>query len=345
VNHLSVKGRRVTIVGNCGGTNIGGSFERAARIAGLDFQVIEPRQAMEAPAWLRRFNWYFRGKRPTWLNSFSNQVVQSCARHKSEVVVVTGISGLNADALKQLSKAGVRVANYLTDDPWNRWHRAPWFLKALPEYFAVFSPRRANLRDLEDVGCRRASYLPFGYDPELHFPEAPSNDERTVLATDVLFVGGADKDRIPVCSAIAESGLSLAIYGDYWDRHAVTQPFYRGYADLAMLRRATAGAAVCLCLTRKANRDGHTMRSYEVPAMKGVALAEATDDHREMFGEEGDCALFFRDTSEMVDKAKWLLAHQEERRQMADRAYARITDGKNTYRDRLETILDICINR
>ncbi len=87
------------------------------------------------------------------------------------------------------------------------------------------------------------------------------------------------------------------------------------------------------------------MRSYEVPAMKGVTLAEATDDHREMFGEESDCVLFFRDTSEMVDKAKWLLVHQREGRQMADRAHARVTGGKNTYRDRLETILDTCLTR
>jgi spore maturation protein CgeB len=338
-------GRRVTIIGNRGGTNIGGSFERAAMQLRLDLQVIESREAMEAPPWLRRFNWHFRGKRPTLLNRFSNQVVESCLRHRSEALVVTGISGPNAAALRQLRRAGIRVGNYLTDDPWNQMHRAPWFFKALPNYFAVFSPRRANLRDLEDVGCRRASYLPFAYDPELHFSEAPSNDERAALATDVLFAGGADKDRIPVCSAIAESGLSLAIYGDYWDRHAVTQPFYRGYADLAMLRRATAGAAVCLCLTRKANRDGHTMRSYEIPAMRSVILAEETDDHREMFGDEGDCALFFRDTSEMADKAKWLLGHQGEGRQMADRAHARITGRKNTYRDRLETILDTCLNR
>jgi len=342
VKETSLRGRRITIVGNRGGTNIGESFERAARVASLDFQVIESRRAMEGPAWLRRFNWHFRAKRPTWLNSFSKQVVESCTRHESEVVVVTGISALNADALSKLNRAGIKVANYLTDDPWNPMHRAPWFFKALPNYFAVFSPRHANLDDLRAVGCKRVSYLPFAYDPELHFPEVSSKEECAAFAADVLFVGGADKDRIPVCSAIAESGLSLAIYGDYWDRHAVTQPFYRGYADLAMLRRATAGAAVCLCLTRKANRDGHTMRSYEVPAMQAVILAESTDDHKDMFGEEG--ALYFRDIPEMISKAKWLVAHEAEARQMAARAHARITRAANTYRDRLVTILATCLN-
>jgi spore maturation protein CgeB len=337
VKQASLKGRRVTIVGNRGGTNIGGSFERAALAADLDVQVIEPKAAMEAQPWLRRFNWYLRGRRPTWLNRFSSQAVESCARHNSEVVVVTGISGLNADALGQLNKAGVKVANYLTDDPWNRWHRAPWFLQALPEYFAVFSPRRANLRDLEEAGCRRASYLPFAYDPELHFPEMLSNDEGAALAADVLFVGGADKDRIPVCSAIAESGLSLAIYGDYWERSGITKSFWRGRADPATLRKATCAARLCLCVTRKNNRDGHTMRSYEIPAIGGVVLAERTDDHQQLFG---DCALYFSDIPEMIANAKWLVAHQLEVRQMAVLAHKRVTTGFNTSRDRLKTILE-----
>lgn len=330
------------MIGNRGGTNIGGSFERAALAAELDVQVIEPREAMEAPTWLRRFNWHLRGHRPTWLNQFSSRAVEFCLRHESEAVVVTGIAGLSADALKQLSKAGVRVANYLTDDPWNPAHRAPWFLNALPEYYAVFSPRQANRGDLAALGCSKVSYLPFAYDPALHFPEEPSDNERENFSTDVLFIGGADEDRVPVCVAIAASGLSLAIYGDYWDRSELARPFWRGYANPSTLRKATSAARVCLCLARKANRDGHTMRSYEVPAMRGVLLAEATDDHKDMFGEEG--ALYFRDTPEMIIKAKWLVAHQPEARQMAVKANARIMTGANTYRDRLETILAVCLN-
>ena len=344
MNHPSLKGRRVTIVGNRGGTNIGGSFERAGQQVGLNLQIMEPREAMNAPKFVRYFNWHLRGRRPTWLTTFSSKVAESSMQHESEALLVTGIAPVTAGALELLRKASVKVANYLTDDPFNEMHKAPWFLKSLPNYFSVFSPRRANLDDLRRAGCAHVEYLPFGYDPELHFPEAPAAEDGKVGGV-VLFVGGADADRIPICKSIADADLPLAIYGDYWDRYAVTRPYYRGYADLATLRKATTSAAVCLCLTRKANRDGHTMRSYEIPAMRGLILAEETDDHREMFGDEGDCALFFRGTSEMVDKAKWLLGHQEEGRQMADRAYTRITGGKNTYGDRLETILDTCLNR
>jgi spore maturation protein CgeB len=339
VNQSRFPRRRVTIIGNRGGTNIGSSFERAALASNLDVQFIDPRQAMSAPSWLRRFNWYLRGRRPTGLSRFSARVVEACLRHQSQMVVVTGIAGLTAGALRKLRDAGIRVANYLTDDPWNPVHRASWFLEALPEYFALFSPRRANLADLQDLGSKTVIYLPFAYDPELHFPEVPSLAESQRFSADVLFVGGADKDRIPLCAVIAESGLDLAIYGDYWDRYRRTRASWKGYADPATLRKATSAARVCLCVSRKANRDAHTMRSYEAPAMAGVILAEATDDHVKMFGKNG--ALYFADIPEMITKAKWLVTHETEARQMAEYAHARITGGINTYADRLSSILAV----
>jgi spore maturation protein CgeB len=45
----------------------------------------------------------------------------------------------------------------------------------------------------------------------------------------------------------------------------------------------------------------------------------------------------------MVAKAQWLLGHRVEAREMAERAYRRVTAGRNTYRDRLETILSDCL--
>ena len=76
-------------------------------------------------------------------------------QHESEALLVTGIAPLTASALELLGKASVKVANYLTDDPFNEMHKSPWFLKSLPNYFTVFSPRRANLDDLRRAEERK----------------------------------------------------------------------------------------------------------------------------------------------------------------------------------------------
>jgi hypothetical protein len=43
----------------------------------------------------------------------------------------------------------------------------------------------------------------------------------------------------------------------------------------------------------------------------------------------------------MVERLRWLMHHDEERRRLGAAAHARITGGGNTYKDRLETMLSI----
>jgi spore maturation protein CgeB len=326
-------------VGNRGGTNVGESFERTLIAAKGDVCLLEAHDAMRAPTWLRLFNWHVRGHRPTRLFEFSEHLVNTCESYHAQFVIVSGISGVTSVALRKLAKRGIRTVNYLTDDPWNHMHRTRWFFEALPEYTTVFSTRTANIADLRNLGCHDVRYLPFGYDPSYHFPERLGPDDADQFRTDVVFIGGADSDRIPYCAAIIQSGLSLALYGDQWARYRSTRHAWKGYADLSILRKATRGAKVCLCIGRRANRDGHAMRSFEIPAMGGCMLAEDTEEHREIFGKEGHAVVYFSSIPQMIAKARWLLAHPDERSRLATTAYALITGGKNTYADRLETIL------
>ena len=49
---------------------------------------------------------------------------------------------------------------------------------------------------------------------------------------------------------------------------------------------------------------------------------------------------FFRTREEMVEKLRHLLAHAAERSRLKEAAYRIITRGHNTYRDRLESMLE-----
>ena len=68
-------------------------------------------------------------------------------------------------------------------------------------------------------------------------------------------------------------------------------------------------------------------------------LAEDTEEHREILGPEGHTAVYFRSRDEMVERLRWLLDHEEERHRLGNAVRAHITSGRNTYRDRLETML------
>jgi|ERR1017187_4862229 hypothetical protein len=320
--------------------HIGAHLNQAAEALGIEVVMCDVAEAYDGAFWQNRVNWWLRGRRPTRLESFSAKVLEACRDVRPKWLLATGIAPLEEAALREIGKLHVSRLNYLTDDPWNPVHRAPWFLRALPQYDYVFSARRASLSQLRRLGCPSACYLPFAYAPKLHFLEPPANElERKQFASDILFAGGADRDRVPFMAALIQADINVALYGGYWERYPQTTGFTRGHADPQTLRKAVSAAKVSLCLVRRANRDGNVMRSFELPAMGACMLTEDTEEHREIFGEDGKTVTFFRTREEMIEKLHWLLAHDDERNRLKTAAHRLVTTGGNTYADRLQAML------
>lgn len=334
--------KTLLLVGVPGRVHVGGHLERAAKNLGVPTVFCNVEDAFSGRIWLDRINWRLRGHRPSKLREFGRHVVQTCARVRPSWLLATGIAPLDADALGAIGRLGIERMNYLTDDPWNRAHRSPWFMQALPAYDRVFSPRHANLDDLRHHGCGEVSYLPFAYAPDVHYPPTPGTPgDGAESPPDVVFAGGADSDRVPFLAAVAEAGFSLSIYGGYWHRQRALHRFARGIADPDALRQATSAARIAVCLVRRANRDGHVMRSFEIPAVGGCMLAEDTHEHRDIFGQEGDAVLYFSAQQDMLEKIRWLLAQPSERSRLAMAAHRLIVNGRHTYSDRLTTMLQL----
>lgn len=331
---------RLLIIGNRAGTNIGESFEKAALELGHETTVVESRLAMEGNKWLRRFSWRFLGRRPIRLNSFSENVVEVCRKARPDCLIAMGIAPLNESALHQISLLGVRKICYLTDDPWCASYRSSWFLKALPLYDVVFSVRKANLRDLLSLGCKEVRYLPFGYDPEHFYPDSSGFKENIHLDSDILFAGGADSDRIPYISSLIKAGFRVGLYGSYWEKFRETRAYTKGQVDPVTLRKTLSNTKIALCLVRRANRDGNSMRTFEIPAVGACMLTEDTEEHRKIFGEEGKAVVYFKSIDEMLFKMKFLLQNELERKRLAQTAHDLIVNGKHTYKDRLVVMLN-----
>jgi spore maturation protein CgeB len=330
---------KLLIVGNRGGTNIGESFEKAASYMGIETRVMESRHARRGPRWWRILHWAFRGGRPNAIRQFSEDVTAACREFRPNVLLAMGIAPLNSDELQRIGDLGTVRAIYLTDDPWNPSHRAKWFAQGLPAYDHVFSPRRANIGQLRSAGAARVHYLPFGYDPRHFFPVDLSADDAEQFDSDVFFAGGADTERAACIGSLRRAGFRVALYGNYWTRFAATRPITRGQADAPVLRKAIRGARVSLCLVRHANRDGHSMRTYELPAARACVIAERTDEHHAIYGEEGRNVLYFGDEGEMIGKISYLLRNPAKRSAYAEAVHRQITGERNTYADRLVQML------
>jgi hypothetical protein len=327
---------RLAIVGSFDGTHIGGSLWRAAAHLGIDTAKFDVGDA-GGNRIMRAALWRFGDRRSPGVHRFSKSIVADCRQLGPDILIATGAAPLTGSTLRMLRAMGIVCVNYSTDDPWNPALRASWHLRLLPEYDAIFTTRRANITNFADIGCDEVHYLPFGYDEWLFCRRAQALDEP---APDVLFVGGADRDRAAFMTEFLHTGPRVALIGGYWERFPALRPYAVGQRPPEALCALTAAAKINLCLVRRANRDGHVMRSFEIAALGGCMLAEDTAEHREIFGPDGEAVVYFRTAGEAAERARSLLADPAERARLSAVVQSRISRGAHTYQDRLDSILE-----
>lgn len=331
---------QILIVGGVGVTHVGQSLHHAAISLGLAADQLDHAAAYEGPKLLRSVIWRYFGHRPFRLNSFSARVEAYCAQHRPSLLLSTGVSPIRAQALERLRSAGVICANFSTDDPFSQSNGAWYFKACLPLYDWIFTPRRANLIELKQQ-CRNVEYLPFAYEPAHCVGGEPEEARKHLLHTEVLIVGGADDERLPIAKAIVGAGIKLALYGGYWDRDPILRPYWRGMAQPEVLREATLSADLVVCLVRRANRDGHVMRTFEAAATGACMVVEDTAEHREIFGPEGKCVVYFGNTAEMLVQIRRLLDAPTERMRLQLAVRDHIRGAPHTYSDRLKRMLTL----
>lgn len=336
---------RVLLVGNGEFYHVGAFFKGGVESLGHDFVFVDEQDYFpdRQNSLAHKIAYRLLGRRPLSYWSFNRGVLASCKRFQPDIVLIVKGAFVSPAMLKQVKKeTNAFLVNYATDDPFNTRVSTADIRASIPHYDLYVCTKRQIMEDVRLAGCVNVEFVPFGYEPTLHFPEKPVTDEEKArFSSDVMFAGGGDEDRFPILRALTNiPDLRLHLYGGYWDKDPKLRPFHRGFALGRDYRLALGGAKIDLCLVRRANRDGHVMRTFEVPACGGFMLAERTAEHKEFF-EEGREAVFFGSTEELLDKVVYLLKNDEERQRIAEAGHQKVVAGKHTYRDVMEAILSL----
>jgi spore maturation protein CgeB len=244
------------------------------------------------------------------------------------------------ETLRNLRRQGVRIVCYYPDNPFppNSCNR-PETIPAAREtdLYLVWSERLVER--LRSAGVPNPAFLPFGWDPEL-FPFQAALQQGAWPG--VLFLGGWDREREDFLEELA-ARVPVRIYGPaYWDRRTRMPSRVRRCWQGSDLRGAAAAraireSAVSINILRKQHiidgePDGLIMRHFEVPGAGGSLLSTRGGGATHLF-PEGETGEYFADVAECVDKAKYYIANSAARRQLADRAHARVaTEHQYTHR-------------
>ena len=333
---------RLLIIGNTSANyHVGAMFLRAAKELDLDVKVCDTNLESYAPSMssiLGKVFFKIAGKRPIESWTFNRKVVSIIYEFCPQLIIVTGIFPLQNKVFEASRAAGSKTVNFLTDSPWSKQNKNKAFMSNLPSYDIIFSTKSSLVSNLEKINCNKVRFLPFAFDPFLHYEISHLEDDLNY--SDACLIGAADKDRCEfVKSFIQKFKSQFSLYGSFWDTDRYLKRYHRGIVLENDYCKVVGGSKINIGLVRRANSDGHSMRTYEIPACGGVGIYEDTSEHREIFSGYPEYG-FFTSPKDLADKCNWLIEHPVELEQMRQLGIRLVVSENNTYKARLKKILE-----
>ncbi len=262
---------------------------------------------------------------------------------------VNGGQLLGKRALETLREIGSPILLYNNDDPTGKRDGNRWLSlkRALPCYDLCAVLRDFNQREFLAAGARAVHRVWMSYDEVVHQPAQP-REKGAGIEADVSFVGTWMPERGGFLAELLNRGVSLCIWGGLWQKAPEWNQLKRAWRGENLTGRSyaevVAGSKICLGLLSKENRDSHTRRSVEIPAMGGVLCAKRTDEHRMLFAE-GKEAAFWSDAEECADVCSRLIANDAVRRELARNGTRRVHDLRLGNEDICSEVLELLVNQ
>lgn len=212
------------------------------------------------------------------------------------VVVIKGDS-LGHDFWQELEGRKLPRILWLYDDL-SRHRYTPDFLRHLGP---VVSYARSETEKLRQLGVN-ASFVPNAFDPNLvGRPHRRSGE--------IVFVGSRYPNREDLLIRLRDEGLPVRAYGRQWSHHPfdrlrtwdLTRPDIPSHRDIPLRSAYLVQAEAAAAINIHGLQAGVAMRTFEVPGMGGLQLADRHDINE--FYDIGKEALVFGNEEELLDLA------------------------------------------
>lgn len=314
------------------GPNTDTSGHRAAALERLGHKVflLNPRSFLPGNrlmgAWLNKTGALFIE------DLVGERILSKTAYLKFDITFVSSGELVGPKVIRSLQKHFGPVLNYNTDDPFGNRDGNAWriYLKSVPFYDTVVVVRNSNVAEAYARGAKRVLRVFMAADEEVHAPRILTREDKVKWASDVLFVGTWMPERGPFLLQLLKQGIPLTIYGNSWQKAKEWPELKSAWKGPGILgddyAKAIQTAKICLGLLSKGNRDLHTLRSLEIPALGGLFCAERTSEHLQLY-TEGVEAFFWSDAWECATICKDLLKYEGKRSEIAAKGKQRCIEN------------------
>jgi spore maturation protein CgeB len=240
------------------------------------------------------------------------------------------------------------ILSYSPDDMFNPSNQTTKYINSIPIYDLHVTTKSYNVDELLGSGAKDVFFVGNAYESNLHRPLILTDEEKEKYGGDVGFIGDYEEDRAQKLVALAQAGIKVKIWGmKKWSRlvgkhsNLDVHPTPLWGEDYV---KAINAFKIKLCFLRKVNRDLQTTRSVEIPACRIFMLAERTYEHVELF-MEGEEAEFFNDVNELIEKCKYYLENEKDRKRISENGFRRCVTSGYDNKSRLNQVLEYVKSR
>jgi hypothetical protein len=234
--------------------------------------------------------------------------------------------------VNQAKSSGVLALNYYPDVSFMT--HGPQLPDALRAYDHIFNAKSFGLADMRAHGVGSVSFLPPGFDPEVHRPMTLTEGDRDRLGCDVSFIGTWSPKKEAALASLREAlpQIRMRIWGNQWGKRSTRSlddcvmgvgitgdDYARGICasriSLGLLSEARTGAS---------SGDLITARTFQIPACGAFMLHERNPEVLEYFSEDTEAG-FFDTHAELAAKVARYLGDDDARERIAEGGRRRST--------------------
>lgn len=253
---------------------------------------------------------------------------------------------VTAEALKAIKETGAVAINVYPDTQFIL--HSSMLIETMRLYDWVFTTKSFHV-EAPPVGIDaiRISFLPHGFDPEVHRPVNLDAHDSKLYRADLSYIATWTIGKERLIGRLRELApeITMKIWGNQWER--ATTDLGPGVMRHPVLgfeyAKAIRGGVICLAAHSEQMGDATqadlvSARTFEIPATGGFMLHERNAEVARYFQEGRECAMF-EGLDELAHKVRYYLQHRGERDQIAAAGRARCLSSGSSVDDRAKAVI------
>ena len=252
------------------------------------------------------------------------------------VIVIKGVM-VTQEMLLYLKEKGIAIFNYYSDPiPLDNYNHVQTF----PLYTCICTFHKDQIPSWYLLGAKNVIYLPFASDPKVHTPCTLSVQEKKYFSSSIAYLATWQ----PYVEYWPEKLLQygLKIWGNQWYYLSKRSPLRKAWQGENVgvgeyFSAICSASEIIFNVVRAHNGQGHSMKTFEIPACMGFMLTNRTEEQLSFFPEDV-AAVYFSTEEELTDKVRFYLNNEEKRKAISCKGYEIAQNHR--YSHRMKTLID-----